>query len=439
MVSPMPMRPPNSQYEAYNQSISLQSALFPGVAAQPPVPASSSSTSPLAVGAPTLAPGGHLGVIGGQVPWIGGNMVMSNVPPHCAPSGYIRNNPQPIQAAPVLGPAQPAQVPNQLTLGPSPGPGAVAGIVSMSSPPVKRCSLPPPRQQVGDANHVVWGGIDLDSQDSMAPFYSGGISTGGTPHNSTSGIRARKKIQNRRMDDVLFLDSMSDLSSAGTMIDDYGSHGFPQGLVHGDPQLPTTFVREETEVEDGHLRGTHFGEGLECDNSEDEEDSDGDDRQQQEEQMARQREFESQGLDIEALLKQVPRNDDGTLTSIGSIGHDTGECKAPCVFAMRKRGCMNGTQCNFCHLPHKVKRQRQKHKARPRPCKGKRDRYRKHWEELKTQIEAAPDTFDPEQVELPASISTYEKLKAKLVTRLKTHKSNVIAERGGSVAEEQAP
>merc|ERR1712187_598079 len=34
--------------------------------------------------------------------------------------------------------------------------------------------------------------------------------------------------------------------------------------------------------------------------------------------------------------------------SIGSLGHDTGDCK-PCAFFLTK-GCENGTNCKFCHL-----------------------------------------------------------------------------------------
>jgi hypothetical protein len=67
------------------------------------------------------------------------------------------------------------------------------------------------------------------------------------------------------------------------MVDDYGSthQQYPQGWSHADPPLPTlpTYVREEAEVEDGHLRGTHFGEG-ECEENSEEEESDGDERQQ---------------------------------------------------------------------------------------------------------------------------------------------------------------
>lgn len=62
----------------------------------------------------------------------------------------------------------------------------------------------------------------------------------------------------------------------------------------------------------------------------------------------------------------------GTMTggySVGSARHDVGGCK-PCLFVHTHVGCQNGSLCEFCHYVHK-------RKSKPRPCKGKRDRYRK--------------------------------------------------------------
>lgn len=56
------------------------------------------------------------------------------------------------------------------------------------------------------------------------------------------------------------------------------------------------------------------------------------------------------------------------LPSAGSILHEAGKCK-PCLFVHSKVGCQNDKSCQFCHLAH---RRREK----PRPCKGKRDRYK---------------------------------------------------------------
>lgn len=55
--------------------------------------------------------------------------------------------------------------------------------------------------------------------------------------------------------------------------------------------------------------------------------------------------------------------------SQGSVGHELGTCK-PCLFVHSKVGCQNGAECTFCHMQHT-------RNSKPRPCKGKRDRYKK--------------------------------------------------------------
>lgn len=45
--------------------------------------------------------------------------------------------------------------------------------------------------------------------------------------------------------------------------------------------------------------------------------------------------------------------------------HGIGECR-PCLYLNSKSGCLNGSDCRFCHLPHSKK-------SRPRPCKAKRN------------------------------------------------------------------
>lgn len=57
------------------------------------------------------------------------------------------------------------------------------------------------------------------------------------------------------------------------------------------------------------------------------------------------------------------------LVSAGSALHDAGKCK-PCLFLKSKVGCDKGVDCRFCHLHHK-------RSENPRPCKGKRDWYKK--------------------------------------------------------------
>jgi len=61
----------------------------------------------------------------------------------------------------------------------------------------------------------------------------------------------------------------------------------------------------------------------------------------------------------EALPEPLLGSDE--LPTIGSAGHNIGNCK-PCAF-FHTRGCGNGLQCSFCHLcPADEKRKRQKDK-----------------------------------------------------------------------------
>mmetsp|Transcript_39028 Transcript_39028/g.108568 ORF Transcript_39028/g.108568 Transcript_39028/m.108568 type:complete len:175 (-) Transcript_39028:119-643(-) len=59
---------------------------------------------------------------------------------------------------------------------------------------------------------------------------------------------------------------------------------------------------------------------------------------------------ELQGLDAQGVLRQIPRDADGKLSSIGSIKHNTGEC-SPCLF-LKRNCCSKGILCQYCHLRH---------------------------------------------------------------------------------------
>lgn len=70
--------------------------------------------------------------------------------------------------------------------------------------------------------------------------------------------------------------------------------------------------------------------------------------------------------------------------SKGSRMHEAGKCK-PCHYVHTKLGCLNGEECNFCHIPHTKK-------TRPRPCKTKRMQCKR----IVSMLEAAT-AKDPEQ------------------------------------------
>lgn len=70
-------------------------------------------------------------------------------------------------------------------------------------------------------------------------------------------------------------------------------------------------------------------------------------------------------LHQQGLLHKIPRDDEGHLTSTGSIEHFAGTCKA-CVFWFRM-SCIKGLNCPYCHLVHSGQKQK-----RIRPSKSTR-------------------------------------------------------------------
>jgi len=76
---------------------------------------------------------------------------------------------------------------------------------------------------------------------------------------------------------------------------------------------------------------------------------------------------DSERQTIRALVleyKEMLHLDLGDFWSKGSGLHSKGTCK-PCHYAHTKRGCANGKDCEFCHIPHASM-------GRARPCRSKR-------------------------------------------------------------------
>jgi hypothetical protein len=73
--------------------------------------------------------------------------------------------------------------------------------------------------------------------------------------------------------------------------------------------------------------------------------------------------------DASEMTSTSNRRDLVNTFSAGSALHEKGTCK-PCLFVNTSVGCQNGAACDFCHLSHK-------RKSKPRPCKDKRERYRR--------------------------------------------------------------
>mmetsp|Transcript_20198 Transcript_20198/g.36609 ORF Transcript_20198/g.36609 Transcript_20198/m.36609 type:complete len:254 (+) Transcript_20198:68-829(+) len=70
-----------------------------------------------------------------------------------------------------------------------------------------------------------------------------------------------------------------------------------------------------------------------------------------------------------ARVAEVPRNDAGELTSMGSVNHATGDCK-PCAYWF-KGVCAHSVLCRHCHCHHAGQRSK-----RLRPSKQRRQKMR---------------------------------------------------------------
>jgi len=66
-----------------------------------------------------------------------------------------------------------------------------------------------------------------------------------------------------------------------------------------------------------------------------------------------------------------------------------------------------------------------------RPCKGKRNRYKKMVDRLQKQISENPEVFRMDQVVLPPSLQANDRQRLRLFDRLKRHQHKVLTSHGG--------
>mmetsp|Transcript_39955 Transcript_39955/g.105291 ORF Transcript_39955/g.105291 Transcript_39955/m.105291 type:complete len:241 (-) Transcript_39955:4-726(-) len=115
---------------------------------------------------------------------------------------------------------------------------------------------------------------------------------------------------------------------------------------------------------------------------------------------------------------EVPLDEHDILPSAGSARHATGDCR-PCAFMDKEIGCRGGLNCNYCHFEHGGR-------ARVRPCKGKRERYRKCLQRFQAEIDAYIACGRPLDgiadhilsLEIPSMIENDERLKNHLFAML---------------------
>lgn len=210
--------------------------------------------------------------------------------------------------------------------------------------------------------HIVWG--EVDSGGSLKDSTELDFNSGNQTSSDQGSVSSRKKkIKNKcleRRPQRLVPESVEfrDLSEQSAQsIDSAGSAEGENEFVREGPQNQMQHQQEEALVEQQ--------------------------RRQQAQAAPQVNPEDLSPEEFDALLKQVPVNEKGAPTSLGSVSHPE-SCK-PCLFVHTHIKCHNGLLCTFCHFEHK-------RRSKPRPCKGKRERYRKLLGRL-------ADTDAPEQGE----------------------------------------
>jgi len=116
----------------------------------------------------------------------------------------------------------------------------------------------------------------------------------------------------------------------------------------------------------------------------------------------------------------LPCDSGKKVLSVGSLYHGNGFCR-PCRFVWLPSGCKNGLSCNFCHACENHEGMGGGHRQQ-RPCKGKRDRYKKLVSKLLDEIASDPNHCDIDAMELPNSVKGNDRLHRKLRARLILHR-----------------
>mmetsp|Transcript_101258 Transcript_101258/g.292828 ORF Transcript_101258/g.292828 Transcript_101258/m.292828 type:complete len:243 (-) Transcript_101258:61-789(-) len=123
-------------------------------------------------------------------------------------------------------------------------------------------------------------------------------------------------------------------------------------------------------------------------------------------------EVSSDTLTARSTEEHGPSDLNECMPSLGSLKHALGTCR-PCAFARSSQGCKSGTACLFCHFPMEHQQQ-----MRSRPCKGKRDRMKKHITRLEREVATNPSLVNGDSLHIPQFLESTPQAKARLRTRL---------------------
>jgi len=232
--------------------------------------------------------------------------------------------------------------------------------------------------------HTIWGEVQPLSQSSS--MYNS--ATGSSLDRDEIRRDAKARLQSRRHAQAIQFLAESLEPSANTELD---GEVFSEKCSIPMPLEPDSagsdgesFNKEEGDISECHVNplDAKVNSMMQRENPQDEE------LMQMHQQRLVQQEAVAEEFaklspeEVQELKSKMPLDEQGEMTSVGSCLHGGGSCR-PCLFQNTKVGCHNGILCDFCHLPHN-------RKTKPRPCKGKRERYRKLIDRIEQTIDDCP-------------------------------------------------
>lgn len=127
------------------------------------------------------------------------------------------------------------------------------------------------------------------------------------------------------------------------------------------------------------------------------------------------------GAEYESLFFQLPRDEHGGRTSIGSLEHESGLCE-PCRFMRTDIGCRTGWQCRYCHFPHA---RPHNSTAKKRHCKAKRERISRQLTRAREHILESNQSFQEQDLLRMLPHSVPDRAKMLMLEHLKTFAQGV--------------
>jgi len=127
----------------------------------------------------------------------------------------------------------------------------------------------------------------------------------------------------------------------------------------------------------------------------------------QRQQLYRRLRKHFKGISDTDLAEQLPKDELGRATSIGSLLHASSSCKA-CRNLVTLQHCKEGLRCCFCHMPHDSTEMMSStlvedvnadaRRSGVRPAKSQRDKYKRLVARVEQQIQEDPFGWTPERL-----------------------------------------